>query len=133
MFPVTDLTSYSDIIFTQPKDDLDALLQVCNIDTKSYAPDEIPVIKDNMKNSKAIPMEKLKACLTNLYGKIYKNADNEEIDKRVERAIEVSKIVSRSIFNETATNAIAVESFRELYTTELDFDDSIEPNEPTNG
>ena len=65
--------------------------------------------------------------------KIYKNADNEEIDKRVERAIEVSKIVSRSIFNETATNAIAVESFRELYTTELDFDDSIEPNEPTNG
>ena len=133
MFPVTDLTSYSGIIFTQPKDGLDALLQVCNVDTKSYASDDIPVIKDNMEKSKVIPMEKLKACLTNLYGKIYKNADNEEIDKRVERAIEVSKIVSRSIFNETATNAIAVESFRELYTTELDFDDSIEPNEPTNG
>ena len=68
-------------------------------------------------------MKKLKACLTNLFRKIHKNADNEEIDKRVERSIEVSKVVSRSTFNETATNAIAVESYRELYTTELDFED----------
>ena len=129
MFPVTDLTSYSEITFKQPKDSLDSLLQICNIDTEHLPPEEIPVIKENLKKSKPIPMDKLKRCLTNLYKHLYTNANEEEINLRVERAIEVSKIVSRSIFTETAKNAISREAYYDLYYLD---EPSSEPQTPNN-
>ena len=118
MFPVTDLTSYSEITFKQPKDDLEAILQICNIDTENIPEEEIPIIKNNLKKSKPIEMGKLKDCLTNLYRCIYTKANEEEIKQRVARTLEVSKIVSRTIFTEKAKNAIAVESYQDLYALE---------------
>lgn len=111
MYPVTDLLCLKNIKFVQHQNSLDDVLsQFIEYDEKS---EDSPVIVDNKDNSNPINIDILTDCLYNLYKVIYTKADEEEIELRVERTIEVSKIVSKEMFNSNATNALRQEVLKD--------------------
>ena len=118
MFPVSDLLNYNDISFYQPKDTLDTLLSLCSIDSTQIDEKQIPVIKENIRNSKPIPLSKLQSCIKAVYSVLFPTSSEQEIDRLVNKTLNVSKMVSKQIFNHNAKNAIAIEAHSD--TLQLD-------------
>lgn len=112
MFPVTDLVSYKGIAFDQPKSDFEALIGICNIN-EQVDPESFPIIKENISKSKPIKIEQLTSCLKNLFKVLYPNDNQEKINLRVKRTLDVSKAVANSIFTNNAKNALAIESYKD--------------------
>ena len=104
MFPVKDLEHIKNVKFEQYNDSIDEMLAIINIDV--YTPQRLRVVEENLDYSIAIPYETIYGCLKNVYRKILKLEDEEQLDKTVVSALNISKEVSDLIFDEGATNAI---------------------------
>ena len=104
MFPVKDLEHIKNVKFEQYNDSIDEMLAIINIDV--YTPQRLRVVEENLDYSIAIPYETIYGCLKNVYRKILKLEDEEQLDKTVVSALNISKEVSDLIFDECATNAI---------------------------
>ena len=111
MFPVIDLTHVEGVKFEQYNDSIDEMLAVINMDV--YTPQRLRVIEENIDYSIAIPYETIHECLKNVYRKILKIDDEEQLEKTVNYALDISKNVSILIFNENAINSIRVKAKEE--------------------
>lgn len=111
MFPVIDLTHVEGVKFEQYNDSIDEMLAMINMDV--YTPQRLRVIEENIDYSKAIPYETIHECLKNVYRKILKIDDEEQLEKTVNYALDISKNVSILIFNENAINSIRVKAKEE--------------------
>lgn len=111
MFPVIDLTHVEGVKFEQYNDSIDEMLAMINMDV--YEPQRLRVVEDNMDNSIAIPYETIYECLKNVYRKILKIDSEEQLEKTVNSALDISKNVSILIFNEKASNSIRVKAKEE--------------------
>lgn len=111
MFPVIDLTHVEGVKFEQYNDSIDEMLAMINMDV--YEPQRLRVVEDNMDYSIAIPYETIHECLKNIYRKILKIDDEEQLEKTVNYALDISKNVSILIFTDNASNSIRVKAKEE--------------------
>ena len=111
MYPVTDLLCFNEAKFVQHQHSIDDIL--CQFIENEEKPEDSPIIINNKDNSIPISIDKIYNCLFNLFKIIYSKSSEDEIHNRVNRTIEVSKIVSQDTFTAEATNAIRRENLEE--------------------
>lgn len=113
LYPVIDLLCLNDVKFIQHKDTIDDVF--CMIFECDDLHEDAPIIVNNKHNSKPIGIDKIYSCLFNLYKVIYTKSNEKEIEVKVNKTLEVSKLVSRYTFNNLAINAIRKEALKDEY------------------
>lgn len=108
MFPVTDLLHVDGVKFEQYSDSIDEMLAMINLDV--YTPERLRVVEDNKEYSTVIPYSTLYECIKNVYRKILKVDNEEQLESYTDSAINISKKVSSAIFTSEASNAIRVDA-----------------------
>ncbi|MBQ8425463.1 MAG: hypothetical protein IJX17_05530 [Clostridia bacterium] len=113
MFPVEDLLHLNGQTFDQPNDKVDSMFKSIGL-KRTYDPYSLPIISENINNSKPITVEQYRKCLTNMFKTMSPNDPPEDIKKRVESVINISSYITYGLFTKDAIGSIAKKTHKEM-------------------
>lgn len=122
MYPVEDLLHYKGMGFDQFHSKVDNMFKMMGLGNRKLDPYSLPIISENINNSKPISIDSYKQCLFNMFKKMSPNEKDSDIQERVDSIMRRTAVTSYIVFNKEAIGAIAKyanETIKELEDKEL--------------
>ena len=90
------------------------MFEMLGFKNRKIDPYALPIISNNIENSKPIPYEQYKKCLTNMFKKMSPNEKESDIKRKVDSVLEVSSMVSYMIFSKDSIGSLPKKAHEEM-------------------